>query len=99
MSNTFAEIIMKTSDFYYDLPQELIAQRPLTDRSSSRLLVLDKETGDIKHQNFTDLLDMLGENDVLVMNNTRVLPARIYGKKEGTGANIELLLTIESIRA
>ena len=84
---------MNTKDFYYDLPQELIAQRPLTDRSSSRLLVLDKETGDIKHQNFTDLLDMLGENDVLVMNNTRVLPARIYGKKEGTGANIELLLT------
>ncbi len=84
---------MKTKDFYYKLPQDLIAQVPLMDRSASRLLVLDRLYGEIEHKKFTDIIDLLDENDLLVMNNTRVLPARIYGIKEGTGANIELLLT------
>lgn len=84
---------MNTKDFYYDLPQERIAQFPLAQRDRSRLLKLDKKTGEIEHGVFTDLLDLLGENDVLVMNNTRVLPARIFGIKEETGAKIELLLT------
>lgn len=84
---------MNTKDFYYDLPQELIAQVPLENRSQSRLLVLDREEGQIQHQKFEAIIDLLGENDLLVMNNTRVLPARIYGKKIGTGANIEILLT------
>lgn len=83
---------MKTSDFYYDLPPELIAQTPLDDRSSSRLLVLDKETGDFSHKHFYDIIDMLNEGDCLVLNDTRVLPARLYGEKEGTGGKIEFLL-------
>lgn len=83
---------MKTSDFYYDLPQELIAQTPLADRSASRLLVLDKEKGDITHRHFYDIVDMLEEGDCLVLNNTRVLPARLYGEKEGTGGKMEFLL-------
>ena len=82
---------MKTSDFYYDLPQELIAQTPLEPRDSSRLLVYDKITNQIEHRIFHDITDYLTENDVLVVNNTRVIPARIYGYKE-TGAKIELLL-------
>ena len=85
--------MMNTKDFYYDLPQERIAQFPLAQRDRSRLLKLDRKTGEIEHGVFTDLLDLLGENDVLVMNNTRVLPARIFGIKEETGAKIELLLT------
>lgn len=84
---------MNTKDFYYNLPPELIAQVPLANRSESRLLVMDKETGEIQHQKFCDVLDLLGKNDVLVLNNTRVLPARIYGIKEETGAKIEFLLT------
>lgn len=84
---------MNTKDFFYDLPPDRIAQFPLADRSSSRLLKLDKVTGAIEHGVFTDLLDLLDENDVLVMNNTRVLPARIYGTKAETGAKIEFLLT------
>ncbi|MDO4711565.1 MAG: tRNA preQ1(34) S-adenosylmethionine ribosyltransferase-isomerase QueA [Peptostreptococcaceae bacterium] len=83
---------MNTKDYFYDLPLERIAQFPTEDRSGSRLLKLDKVTGAIEHGVFTDLPDLLGENDVLVMNNTRVLPARIYGSKEGTGAKIEFLL-------
>ena len=83
---------MQTKDFYYDLPPELIAQTPLTDRSSSRLMVVDKETGDIDHKVFTDIIDYLNEGDCLVLNNTRVLPARLYGVKEGTGGKIEFLL-------
>lgn len=83
---------MKTSDFYYDLPPELIAQTPLDDRSSSRLLVLDKENGDFYHKHFYDIIDMLQEGDCLVLNDTRVLPARLYGEKEGTGGKIEFLL-------
>ena len=83
---------MKTADFYYDLPPELIAQHPLADRSASRLLCLDKNTGDIEHRHFTDIADYLRPGDCLVMNDTRVLPARLYGCKEGTGGKIEFLL-------
>ena len=83
---------MKTADFYYDLPQELIAQDPLEDRSSSRLLVLGKETGSIEHKHFYDILEYLREGDCLVLNNTKVIPARLYGVREGTGAMIEILL-------
>lgn len=83
---------MKTSDFYFDLPKELIAQDPLEDRSSSRLLVLDKHTGSIEHRHFYDILDYLKPEDCLVLNNTKVIPARLYGEKEGTGASIEILL-------
>ena len=83
---------MKTSDFYYDLPSELIAQTPLLDRSSSRLLVLGKESGEIAHKHFYDIENMLCDGDCLVLNDTRVLPARLYGEKEGTGGKIEFLL-------
>ncbi|MGM9971967.1 MAG: tRNA preQ1(34) S-adenosylmethionine ribosyltransferase-isomerase QueA [Anaeroplasmataceae bacterium] len=83
---------MKTDDFDYYLPQELIAQTPLKDRSASRLLVLDKETGKIEHKIFKDIVDMFDENDVLVFNNSRVIPARLFGVKEDTHAHIELLL-------
>ena len=83
---------MKTSDFYFDLPQELIAQDPLEDRSSSRLLVLGKETGSIEHKHFYDIMEYLREGDCLVLNNTKVIPARLYGVREGTGAMIEILL-------
>ena len=80
------------SDFYFDLPEELIAQDPLEDRSSSRLLVLDKNTGDVEHHVFRDILDYLHEGDCLVINNTKVIPARLMGEREGTGASIEVLL-------
>ena len=83
---------MKTSDFYFDLPEELIAQDPLEDRTSSRLLVLDKETGKTEHYVFRDILDMVGPGDCMVLNNTKVIPARLYGSKEDTGAGIEILL-------
>lgn len=83
---------MKTSDFYYDLPEELIAQDPLTDRSSSRLMVLDKKTGDIQHKIFKDIIDELNPEDCLVINDTKVIPARLHGVKEDTGAHIEVLL-------
>ncbi len=80
------------SDFYFDLPEELIAQDPLLDRSSSRLLVLDKNTGAVEHHVFRDILDYLKEGDCLVINNTKVIPARLMGVKEDTGATIEVLL-------
>ena len=83
---------MKKSDFYYDLPERLIAQHPLEQRDSSRLMVLNKTTGEIEHKHFHDLIDMLGENDCLILNDTRVLPARIYGTKQQTGAVVEFLL-------
>ena len=83
---------MKTSDFYYDLPVELIAQTPLSDRASSRLMVVDKESGNIKHKTFFDICNYLNKGDCLVLNDTRVLPARLYGNKEGTGGKIEFLL-------
>lgn len=90
---------MKKQDFYFDLPQELIAQDPLQDRSSSRLLVLNKTTGEIKHRSFRDILEYLREGDCLVLNNTKVIPARLIGERvlveegeEKTGAKIEVLL-------
>ena len=83
---------MKTADFDYDLPQELIAQDPLEQRDSSRLLILDKETGERTHKIFHDIIDYLHEGDCLVINNTKVIPARLIGAKEGTGAKIEILL-------
>ena len=83
---------MKTSDFYYDLPQELIAQEPLPERDSSRLMVLDKNTGEVTHKHFYDITDMLNEGDALILNDTRVIPARLYGTKEDTGGAIEFLL-------
>ena len=83
---------MKRQDFYYDLPEELIAQDPLEDRSSSRLLVLDKETGATSHHIFKEITGYLKEGDCLVINDTKVIPARLIGAKEGTGAKIEILL-------
>ena len=83
---------MKTSDFYYDLPEELIAQDPLATRSDSRLLHLDKINGEFEHKTFGNIIDYLQPGDCLVVNNTKVIPARLYGKKEDTGAVIELLL-------
>lgn len=83
---------MKTSDFDYYLPEELIAQTPLKDRSSSRLMVLDRKTGKIEHKHFYDIVNYLNKGDILVRNNTKVIPARIFGVKEGTGAKVEVLL-------
>ena len=78
--------------FDYDLPEELIAQTPLKKRDTSRLMVLDKETGDVEHKHFYDILDYLKPGDVLVRNNTKVIPARLYGLKEETGGHVEVLL-------
>lgn len=83
---------MKTSDFYYNLPEELIAQTPIEPRNASRLMLLDKTTGEIEHRIFSDLTDYLNEGDCLILNNTRVIPARIYGVKKETGAVVEFLL-------
>ena len=83
---------MKTSDFYYELPQELIAQDPLDDRSASRLMVLDKTTGEISHHIFKEITDFLRPGDCLVLNNTRVIPARLFGVREGTQGKVEILL-------
>ena len=83
---------MDVKDFYYDLPQELIAQDPLADRSGSRLLVLDRATGGMQHRHFADIVDYLNPADCLVINNTKVIPARLFGEKEGTQAKIEILL-------
>ena len=83
---------MDVKDFDYELPEELIAQDPLEDRSSSRLMVLDRETGEFEHKVFKDIIDYLNPGDCLVLNNTKVIPARLYGAKEGTNARIELLL-------
>ena len=83
---------MKRQDFYYELPEELIAQDPLEDRSSSRLLVLDKESGAVSHHVFKEIVDYLHEGDCLVINDTKVLPARLIGSKVGTNAKIEILL-------
>lgn len=82
---------MKTSDFYFDLPEELIAQVPIKERDRSRLLILDKETGKIQHRIFKDILNYLNKGDCLVLNDTRVIPARLFGVKD-TGANVEFLL-------
>jgi len=83
---------MKTSDFYYDLPEELIAQTPVEPRDSSRMLVMDRKTGALEHRHFYDIIDYLNEGDCLIVNDSRVLPARIFGTKEGTGAQVEFLL-------
>ncbi len=83
---------MDVRDFDYELPEELIAQDPLEDRSSSRLMVLDRETGEYEHKIFKDIIDYLEPGDCLVLNNTKVIPARLYGAKEGTNAKIEVLL-------
>lgn len=83
---------MDVKDFDYELPEELIAQDPLEDRSSSRLMVLDRETGEFEHKVFKDIIDYLNPGDCLVLNNTKVIPARLFGAKEGTNARIELLL-------
>lgn len=83
---------MKTSDFYYDLPKELIAQTPVEPRDSSRLMLLDRSTGEIDHKHFYDIIDSLNPGDLLVANDSRVLPARIYGIKDKTGARVEFLL-------
>ena len=87
---------MKTSDFYYDLPQELIAQTPMVPRDMSRLMVIDKNTGEVEHKIFKDLIDYLRPGDCLVLNDTRVIPARIYGVKKETGAVVEFLLLKQS---
>lgn len=83
---------LKTSDYYFDLPQELIAQDPLADRTSSRLLVMDRRTGEIEHRVFRDIKEYLQPGDTLVLNDTKVIPARLLGTKEGTGAAVEILL-------
>lgn len=83
---------MKSSDFYYELPQELIAQEPLAQRSRSRLMILGKESGSIEHRVFEDIRDYLNKGDCLVLNDTRVIPARLLGEKEGTGGRIEFVL-------
>ena len=83
---------MKTADFNYELPQELIAQDPLEQRDSSRLLILDKKTGERTHRIFHDIIDYLHEGDCLVINNTKVIPARLIGEREGTGGKVEVLL-------
>ena len=83
---------MKTSDFFYDLPKELIAQHPTEKRDNSRLMVIDRNCGEIKHRHFYDIVDEFKKGDCLVLNNTRVLPARIYGIKDETGARVEFLL-------
>ena len=83
---------LKTSDYYFDLPQELIAQDPLADRTSSRLLVMDRRTGEIEHRIFRDIIEYLQPGDTLVLNDTKVIPARLLGTKEGTGAGVEILL-------
>ncbi len=83
---------LKKSDFYFDLPEELIAQDPLEDRSSSKLLVVDKNTGSLQHKIFRDIIDYLNPGDCLVLNNTKVIPARLYGEREGSGGQVEVLL-------
>ena len=83
---------MKLSDFYYDLPEELIAQHPAEKRDESRLLVLHRDTGKIEHRVFKDIIEYLTPNDCLVINETRVIPARIYGVKKGTDSKVEFLL-------
>ena len=86
------ESTLSTKDFDFDLPEELIAQTPIEPRDASRLLILDKKSGEIQHRHFYDIIDYLNPNDCLILNDSRVLPARIYGIKEGTGARVEFLL-------
>ncbi len=83
---------MQVSEFNYDLPKELIAQVPIKNRDESRLMVLDRSAKTIEHKTFKDIIDFLEPGDCLVRNNTKVIPARLYGKKDETGANVEFLL-------
>ena len=83
---------LKTSDFYYDLPQELIAQHPLKDRASSRLLIVDRNSKDLEECHFYNIIDYLNEGDVLVVNNSRVIPARLFGHRKDKEEKIEILL-------
>lgn len=89
---------MKTEDFDFELPEHLIAQTPLEKRDNSKLLVLDKKTGNIEHQHFFDIVNLLTKDDVLVLNDTKVIPARLYGIKEGTNAHIEILMLKECVK-
>ena len=86
---------MKTSDFDYNLPENLIAQTPLDKRDNSKMLVLDKSNGNIEHKHFSNVIDYLEEGDILVINDTKVIPARLYGVKEETNALIEILMLKE----
>ncbi len=86
------ERVLRKQDFYYDLPEELIAQDPLEDRSASRLLVLDKETGEVQHRHFTDVIEYMKPGDCVVINDTKVIPARLLGEREETGGHVEVLL-------
>lgn len=90
--NKLVDTTLCTSDFYYDLPESLIAQTPAAKRDESRLMVMDRKSGDIGHRHFYDIIDYLEEGDVLVLNRSRVMPARLYGKREGGTADIEILL-------
>ena len=83
---------MQKQDFYYDLPKDRIAQTPIEPRDHSKMMVLHRDTDEIEHKHFYDILDYLNENDCLILNDTRVLPARLYGEKEETGARVEFLL-------
>ena len=83
---------MRKQDFYYNLPEELIAQHPSENREESRLMLLDKNTGKIEHKHFYDIIDYLKEGDCLILNNTTVIPARIYGTRTDTGSVVEFLL-------
>ena len=83
---------MKTSDFYYDLPKELIAQHPVTPRDTSRMLCYSRSEDKVEHKHFYDLPDLLQKGDLLVINNTRVIPARLFGRLEKTGGTVEVLL-------
>jgi len=86
---------MKTDDFDFKLPEQLIAQTPIKNRDESRMLVLDKETGNIEHKHFNEIINYLNEGDTLVLNDTKVIPARLYGVKEDTNAVIEILMLKE----
>ena len=91
MSET-VETGLSTADYYFDLPKELIAQDPMEKRDECRLLVVDKKSGEVSHHIFSEIIDYLEPGDCLVLNNTKVIPARLLGEKEGTGAAVEILL-------
>ena len=92
IKNILSDTELCTSDFYYELPEELIAQTPAEKRDCSRLMIMDRKTGELEHKHFYDIVDQLHEGDVLVLNRSRVIPARLYGKREDTGAAVEILL-------
>ena len=92
IKNILSDTELCTSDFYYDLPEELIAQTPAEKRDCSRLMIMDRKTGELEHKHLYEIVDQLHEGDVLVLNRSRVIPARLYGKREDTGADVEILL-------